>query len=99
VDIDAYLLADEPIVLNAGRPRRTLLVSNTGDRAIQVGSHFPFAESNPALRFERAAALGMRLDIPAGTAIRFEPGDTREVVLVSFGRSSAAPSQKTARDA
>ncbi|TAL06885.1 MAG: urease subunit beta, partial [Porticoccaceae bacterium] len=65
--------------LNAGRPTLTLAVANTGDRPIQVGSHYHFAETNPALRFERAAARGMRLDIPAGTAVRFEPGQTREV--------------------
>jgi urease subunit beta len=80
-----YLLEDEPIEINAGRPRLTLTVSNTGDRAIQVGSHFHFFEVNRALRFDRAAALGRRLDIPAGTAIRFEPGDTRAVTLVPLG--------------
>ena len=82
-----YLLRDEPIALNPGRPRRTLTVSNTGDRAIQVGSHFHFFEANRALRFERAAAFGTRLDIPSGTAVRFEPGDTRAVTLVAFGGS------------
>ena len=70
--------------LNAGRPTLTLAVANTGDRPIQVGSHYHFAETNPALRFERAAARGMRLDIPAGTAVRFEPGQTREVTLVAY---------------
>ena len=80
-----YLLNDAPIALNAGRQRRTLTVSNTGDRAIQVGSHFHFFEVNRALRFDRAAAFGMRLDIPSGTAVRFEPGDTRDVTLVPFG--------------
>ena len=80
-----YVLRDEPITLNPARPRRTVVVSNTGDRAIQVGSHFHFFEVNRALRFDRAAALGMRLDIPAGTAVRFEPGDTREVTLVALG--------------
>src|SRR5690606_7336022 len=64
------------IVLNAGRPRLTLTVANTGDRPVQVGSHYHFAETNPALDFDRAAARGMRLDIAAGTAIRFEPGQT-----------------------
>lgn len=68
--------------LNAGRTPLTLTVANTGDRPIQVGSHFHFYEVNAALRFDRDAARGMRLDIPAGTAIRFEPGDEREVTLV-----------------
>ncbi len=70
--------------LNAGRPVVTLSVANTGDRPIQVGSHYHFAETNPALRFDRGAARGMRLDIPAGTAVRFEPGQTREVTLVAY---------------
>ena len=82
---DRYLLADEPIELNAGRRTATLTVSNTGDRPIQVGSHFHFFEVNRALKFDRAAALGMRLNIPAGLAVRFEPGDTREVELVALG--------------
>src|SRR5215212_2028189 len=82
---DRYLLADQPIELNAGRRTATLTVSNTGDRPIQVGSHFHFFEVNRALIFDRAAALGMRLNIPAGLAVRFEPGDTREVELVEFG--------------
>lgn len=68
--------------LNAGRPVTTLTVANTGDRPIQVGSHFHFHEANGALEFDREAARGLRLDIPAGTAIRFEPGDEREVRLV-----------------
>ena len=72
------------IELNAGRPTVTLTVANTGDRPIQVGSHFHFAETNQALAFDRAAARGMRLDIAAGTAVRFEPGQTREVTLVAF---------------
>ncbi|MDE2197592.1 MAG: urease subunit beta [Rhodospirillales bacterium] len=72
------------IALNAGLPRRTLTVANTGDRPIQVGSHYHFAETNPALAFDRAAARGQRLDIAAGTAMRFEPGQSREVVLVPF---------------
>jgi len=70
------------IELNAGLPVTTLQVSNTGDRPVQVGSHYHFAETNGALTFDRAAALGQRLDIPAGTAVRFEPGQTREVNLV-----------------
>ncbi len=72
------------IELNAGLPRTTLTVANTGDRPIQVGSHYHFAETNPALSFDRAAARGQRLDIAAGTAVRFEPGQTREVTLVPF---------------
>lgn len=77
--------ADGEIELNAGRTRCTVRAVNTGDRPIQVGSHFHFFEVNRALRFDRAAAFGMRLDIPAGTAVRFEPGDTKEVTLVAFG--------------
>lgn len=79
-------LIPEPgeLELNAGRPVTTLLVANTGDRPVQVGSHFHFFETNGALQFEREAARGQRLDIPAGTAIRFEPGDSREVNLVPF---------------
>ncbi len=80
-----YILADTPIEINHGRPTATLTVWNTGDRAIQVGSHFHFFEANRALRFERAAAFGMRLDIPAGTAVRFEPGDSKDVNLVAIG--------------
>lgn len=72
------------IELNAGRPILQLRVANTGDRPIQVGSHFHFWEVNEALNFDREQAKGMRLDIPAGTAIRFEPGDEREVTLVPF---------------
>ena len=70
------------IELNAGLPKTTLTVANTGDRPIQVGSHYHFAETNPALHFDRAAARGQRLDIAAGTAVRFEPGQTRDVTLV-----------------
>ena len=79
-------LLPEPgeLELNAGRPVTTLSVSNSGDRPVQVGSHFHFAEANAALQFERAAARGQRLDIPAGTAIRFEPGDSRDVNLIPF---------------
>ena len=79
-------LIPEPgeLELNAGRPVTTVLVANTGDRPVQVGSHFHFFEANEALRFDRDAARGQRLDIPAGTAIRFEPGDSREVQLVPF---------------
>ncbi len=72
------------IELNAGRKTLTLEVANTGDRPIQVGSHYHFFETNPALRFDRAKAKGFRLDIPAGTAVRFEPGQTRSVQLVAL---------------
>jgi urease beta subunit len=72
------------IELNPGVPRTTLTVANTGDRPIQVGSHYHFAETNPALSFDRVAARGKRLDIAAGTAVRFEPGQTREVTLVPY---------------
>jgi urease beta subunit len=82
-----YLLAEGAIEINPGRPRVTMSVANTGDRAVQVGSHFHFFEVNRALRFHRASAFGMRLDIPAGTAVRFEPGDRRDVTLVSMGGS------------
>ena len=75
---------DGEIELNAGLPRTALTVANTGDRPIQVGSHYHFAETNPALSFDRAAARGQRLDIAAGTAVRFEPGQTREVTLIPF---------------
>lgn len=73
------------IEVNAGQPVTTLEVSNTGDRPVQVGSHYHFAEANPGLAFDREAACGQRLDIPAGTAVRFEPGQTREVRLVPYG--------------
>jgi urease subunit beta len=72
------------IELNAGRKTAKLTVTNTGDRPIQVGSHYHFFETNPALQFDRKKARGMRLDIPAGTAVRFEPGQTREVALVAL---------------
>ena len=77
-------LKDEDIELNKGRKSVTLSVSNTGDRPIQVGSHYHFFETNPALKFERKKARGMRLGIAAGTAVRFEPGQTREVTLVAL---------------
>ncbi|MFO1049747.1 MAG: urease subunit beta [Geminicoccaceae bacterium] len=73
------------IELNAGRPTVALTVANTGDRPIQVGSHYHFFETNEALAFDRVQARGMRLNIPAGTAVRFEPGQSREVVLVAYG--------------
>jgi urease subunit beta len=72
------------IVLNKDRPAISLTIANTGDRPIQVGSHYHFAETNPALSFDRRAALGYRLDIPAGTAVRFEPGQSREVSLIPY---------------
>lgn len=78
------------IELNAGRPHLEMEVANTGDRPVQVGSHYHFAETNPALAFDRAAARGMRLDIPAGTAVRFEPGQTRVVTLVPYGGARRA---------
>ncbi|MBP5858256.1 urease subunit beta [Marivibrio halodurans] len=76
--------ADGEIVLNEGRETVTLTVANTGDRPVQVGSHYHFAETNAALDFDRGAARGMRLDIPAGSAVRFEPGQSREVTLVAY---------------
>jgi urease subunit beta len=76
------IAADGEIEINAGQPQTTLTVSNFGDRPIQVGSHYHFAETNPALVFDRTAARGMRLDIAAGTAVRFEPGQSRDVTLV-----------------
>jgi urease subunit beta len=82
---DVFLLADAPILLNADAPRTTLTVLNAGDRPVQIGSHYHFAEANPALEFDRDAAWGLRLDIPAGTAVRFEPGLAREVDLVPIG--------------
>jgi urease beta subunit len=81
----AYILLAEPIEINAGRPTARIVVSNRGDRPIQVGSHCHFFEVNRFLTFDRAAAYGMRLDIAAGTAVRFEPGDTRDVDLVAIG--------------
>ena len=76
---------DDVLVLNVGRPSCAIVVMNTGDRPIQVGSHYHFAETNAALRFDRAAARGMRLNIASGTAVRFEPGQQRSVELVAFG--------------
>jgi len=78
------LPADGELELNEGRRRVTLEVANSGDRPVQVGSHYHFAEANPALHFDRDAALGFRLDIAAGTAVRFEPGQSREVTLVAY---------------
>jgi urease subunit beta len=80
-----YRLRDDAVEINAGRRTTSVTVENTGDRPIQVGSHYHFFEVNRALRFDRDAAFGMRLNIPAGTAVRFEPGDTRQVDLVAYG--------------
>jgi urease subunit beta len=91
-----YVLRPEPVTANAGRDAIEVAVTNTGDRPVQVGSHFHFAEANAALSFDRDAAYGRRLDIPAGTAARFEPGDSRSVWLIElagrrevFGLSNA----------
>src|SRR6202166_5207894 len=80
-----YKLAEGDVIANKGRREIELEIANTGDRPIQVGSHFHFFEVNKALRFDRAVAFGMRLNIPAGTAIRFEPGDDKAVTLVRLG--------------
>jgi urease subunit beta len=83
--VGGYMLESTPVVFNAGKPSIAIKVRNTGDRPIQVGSHFHFFEINRALEFDRSAAFGMHLDIPSSTAIRFEPGDERTVQLVPFG--------------
>ncbi len=80
-----YFIDDGELELNAGRARLTLEVANTGDRPVQVGSHYHFSETNNALDFDRNAARGFRLNIPAGTAVRFEPGQTRRIELVALG--------------
>ncbi len=85
-----YIIEGGEIELNAGRRTSTLVVANTGDRPVQVGSHAHFFEVNRALRFDRAAVLGMRLDIPAGTAVRFEPGQEQTVTLVEFAGAKRA---------
>jgi urease beta subunit len=82
-----WLLSDEPVEINVGRRRLRISVRNTGDRPIQVGSHFHFYEVNRALELDREAALGMRLDVPSGKSIRFEAGDERDVDLVELGGS------------
>jgi urease subunit beta len=79
------ILSADPVALFEGRPELVLTVANTGDRPVQVGSHYHFAEANPALDFDRTAAWGHRLGVPAGTSVRFEPGILREVVLVPLG--------------
>jgi urease subunit beta len=85
IPVGGYIFADEPITFNENRPSISITVRNTGDRPIQVGSHFHFFEVNRALEFDRAAAYGMRLNIPSTTAIRFEPGDEKTVSLISIG--------------
>ncbi|MFP7366476.1 urease subunit beta [Corynebacterium callunae] len=82
-----YFCATDPIICNPGREAVELQVTNTGDRPVQVGSHYHFAEANPALTFDRVVAQGKRLDIPAGTAVRLEPGDKTTVRLIDFGGS------------
>jgi len=85
------LPGDGAVPLNAGRPVLTLAVANTGDRPVQVGSHFHFAQANAALRFDRDRAWGRRLNVPAGTAVRFEPGVEREVSLVALSGRRVVP--------
>ncbi len=80
-----YFLSSDPIVANERRDQATILVRHTGDRPIQVGSHYHFFEVNRALEFDRGKALGMRLNVPAGTGMRFEPGEEKQVALVAFG--------------
>lgn len=82
---DVYMFGEGDIELNIGQRRETLTVQNTGDRAVQVGSHYHFFEVNRALSFDREKTFGMRLDIPAGTAVRFEAGDTKKIQLVQYG--------------
>ncbi|GAA3460008.1 urease subunit beta [Saccharothrix longispora] len=86
---------EEPVELNPGRPRTTLVVVNAADRPVQVGSHYHFAAANPGLEFDREAAWGKRLDVPAGTAVRFEPGVEREVVLVPIAGARRVPGLRT----
>jgi urease subunit beta len=85
------ILGEGPVTINEGRPALTLSVMNTADRPVQVGSHYHFAEANPALEFDRAAARGHRLAVPAGTSVRFEPGVTREVTLVPLAGARVVP--------
>ena len=85
------VLGDGPVLINQGRPVTTVRVANTGDRPVQVGSHYHFAEANPALEFDRATAWGHRLAVPAGTAVRFEPGVEREVDLVPLAGARVVP--------
>ena len=90
VAVGGYVCSAEPIEYHAELPVTTLSVRNTGDRPVQVGSHFHFFEVNAGLEFEREQAYGFRLDVPSGTALRFEPGDERQVELVPFGGKRAA---------
>ena len=90
VAVGGYVCGATPVTFNADRPVTTLTVRNTGDRPVQVGSHFHFFEGNRALEFDRAAAFGLHLNIPSSTATRFEPGDEREVLLVPYGGKRAA---------
>ncbi|GAB4050551.1 urease subunit beta [Catellatospora paridis] len=85
------LFGEGPVEINIDRPITTLIVVNTADRPVQVGSHYHFAEANPGLSFDRTAAWGQRLAVPAGTAVRFEPGVTREVELVPLGGARIVP--------
>jgi urease subunit beta len=85
------IVGESPVVINAGRPVLRLVVVNTGDRPVQVGSHYHFAEANPALQFDRLAAWGHRLAVPAGTAVRFEPGLDRDVELVPLAGDRIVP--------
>ncbi|MGE3285612.1 MAG: urease subunit beta [Pseudonocardia sp.] len=87
----AVIPGDGPVELNPGRDRVTMVVTNTADRPVQVGSHFHFAAANPGLSFDRAAAWGRHLDIPAGTSVRFEPGVEREVTLVALAGARLVP--------
>jgi urease subunit beta len=89
VDVGGYVCSPTPVTFDADRPVTTLRVRNTGDRPVQVGSHFHFFEVNRALEFDRPAAFGLHLNIPSSTAIRFEPGDEREVQLVPYGGKRA----------
>lgn len=88
--IGQIFYADEDIEINKGRTQITITVKNVGDRPIQVGSHYHFFEVNRFLKFEREKAYGMRLDIPSGTAVRFEPGEEKQVILTEFGGNKAA---------
>jgi urease beta subunit len=85
------IAGEAPVPLNPSKPRTAVTVTNTGDRPVQVGSHYHFAAANPALDFDRGAAWGHRLDVPAGTAVRFEPGVTREVTLVPLAGRRVVP--------
>jgi urease subunit beta len=85
------LFGEGDIEINAGRPHRSIMVVNGGDRPVQVGSHYHFAEANPALEFDREAAWGQRLAVPAGTSVRFEPGVNREVELIPIGGARVVP--------